>query len=358
MRSATIAGRLFPPLDRRLWIPPRGASLGLSRAVCAANQAGSFPKAAALLALLAGLRLSVKRVQLITEQVGARMDQTQQQRTNAFLQAGPTPGGAAVPLLVLSADGGRVQTRQADPEQKWKETRVGVVYEAVPRPEQPGLDYQGARPGPRSVLAGLDSWERFGERLSAAADARGYARAREKVFVADAAGSLRALRERCFPDAQFILDWPHAVEHVHACAIARFGAGQAADAWFERQKDRLWHGQLTAFFAALDRAGRQLGAPPRGADENDPRRVLATNRQYFRTNRPGLDYPAFRRRGWPIASGLTEATVKQLGQRVKGSEKHWTIAGAHRTLQVISALIATDGAWERFWKHYPLSWAA
>ena len=27
-------------------------------------------------------------------------------------------------------------------------------------------------------------------------------------------------------------------------------------------------------------------------------------------------------------------------------------------MQVICALIAADGAWERFWNHYPLSWAA
>ena len=85
MRSVIGAGRLFPPLDRRLKIPARGGSARLQRKVCEANDAGSFEKAARLLRNLAGLSISPKRVQLITERVGEALREEEAGRTSRFL---------------------------------------------------------------------------------------------------------------------------------------------------------------------------------------------------------------------------------------------------------------------------------
>ena len=54
-------------------------------------------------------------------------------------------------MLVVSLDGGRVQTRQDKPEEKWKEDKIGVVYEATPRAERSGETYHGPPPRRRSV---------------------------------------------------------------------------------------------------------------------------------------------------------------------------------------------------------------
>ena len=327
------------------------------RKVCEANLAGSFEKAARLLGSLAGLGFSAKQVQLVTERVGALLAEERDAQTAGFLALQTSAGGVAEPvsLLVVTTDGGRVQTIQDDPDQKWKEDKIGVVYDAVPVPETPGVDYAGPPPLTRSVVATMDPWDTLGDHLSALADRRGYARAEQKVFVSDGAAGIRSVRERCFPDAAFVLDWAHATRHLHQMAQAAFGTGPPAETWFQRQKDRLWKGRLEPLFKELARVCETQGpAPPKAPPEN-PRRILATNLEYFRTNREGMDYAAFRRRGWPLGSGIVESTVKQVGRRVKGSEKHWGVPGVESTLQVVTHLIADDGAWDRFWNRHPLS---
>lgn len=336
--------------------------------MCEANDAGSFEKAARLLRNLASLPISAKRVQLITERVGQALREESQSHTQRFLNRQAPKGTASAAalmscavrgaLLVISVDGGRVQTRQEDPQEKWKEDKVGVVYDATPCPERPDAEYAGPPPKTRSVCATMESWETLGDRLSALADARGYARARQRVCIGDGAMAIRSLKDRCFPNAVFILDWAHAVGHLHQAAQAAFGAGSKAEIWHERQKDRLWHGRLSKILPEIGRLSRRAGPPPKHASENDPRRILANNLHYFQTNRAAMNYPAFRRNGWPIGSGIIESTVKQLGKRLKGTEKHWNLDGADKTLHVIALLVSDDGAWNDFWKRCPLARAA
>ena len=357
--NATGAGCLFPPLDRRLKIPRRSGSARFQRKVCEANLAGSYPKASRLLEALAGVTVSPKQVQLITERVGSILDRERQEKTDAFLkprQGAATPVRKKAPaLLVLSLDGGRVQTRQEKPEEKWKENKISVVYEATPTPECPGQTYQGPPPQRRSVTATMAPWEALGDHLSALAHERGYAQALQKVCVADGAGAIASVRQRCFPDAAFVLDWSHAVEHLHQAGQAAFGAGAEAAAWIERQKDRLWNGRLAPLIGEIARLSRRAGKAPPRASDTDPRRILANNLHYFQCNRLGMDYPAFRKNGWPLGSGIIESTVKQIGKRLKGTEKHWSLSGAEAALQVTTHLIAEDGSWLLFWKRCPLA---
>jgi hypothetical protein len=305
-----------------------------------------------LLGSLAGLRISAKRVQLITERIGRILCEQRDEGTAAFLalQSRPEPPQEPIPLLVVTADGGRVQTLQDRPDEKWKEDKVGVVYNATPTPEQPGVPYRGPRPQSRSVVATMAPWDQLGDHLSAPADRRGYAYARQIVFVSDGAPAIRSQRERAFPNAAFVLDWGHATAHLHQDAIAGFGPGPQADAWFDRQKDRLWNGRADLVIKAIRMRADRLGPPPKRAAPNAPRRILATDLEYFRTNRAGLDYPTFRRQGWPVGSAIIESTIKQVSKRVKGAEKHWSMTGVEQTLQVVTHLLSDDGAWQTFWK--------
>ena len=355
-RSATPAAFLFPPLDRRLGIPDRGASARLIKKACEANDAGSFERAAVVFQNLTGLRTSAKKIQLLTERVGALLARQRDAATASYLalESHPEPSKAPPALLVITADGGRIQTLQDNPDERWKEDKIGVVYDATPKPEDPKIEYKGPPPIARSIVATMETWDRLGDHLSALADRRGYADAVDKVFISDGATHLRSLRERCFPDAQFILDWTHAGEHVQQDAIAGFGPGPEADAWAEAQKDRLWTGRLDRFFANLQTLGERRGPPPKKAAPSDPRRILATDLAYFRTNQAGLDYPTFRQHGWPTGSSIIESTVKQVGKRVKGTEKFWSLPGAEQTLQVVARLDSDDGSWDRFWDGHPL----
>jgi hypothetical protein len=69
-----------------------------------------------------------------------------------------------------------------------------------------------------------------------------------------------------------------------------------------------------------------------------PRRVLAANVGYFRKNLAHMDYPAYRRKGWPIGSGNVESGIKQFNKRVKGTEQFWQPTG-------VEAILALRGLW-------------
>jgi hypothetical protein len=324
--------------------------------VCEANQAGSFEKASWLLKSLAGVEVSAKRAQLITERVGAELERERREQTERYLaRQAPEPEGPPAALLVITLDGGRVQTRQEDPETRWKEDKAGVVYDATPAPERAGVKYEGPALGTRSVVATMECWDKLGDALSAVAGRRGYAKAAQRVCVADGAASNRSVRDRCFPDAPFILDWSHAVEHLTQTAQAAFGPGARADAWRDHQKDNLWEGRRRSLISAIARLSRQAGGPPPKAAENDPRRILANNLAYFKTNYEAINYPRFRQKGWPIGSGIIESTIKQLGKRVKGTEKSWNVRGVEQTLQVVAHIISEDGVWDDFWQRCPLA---
>jgi len=69
---------------------------------------------------------------------------------------------------------------------------------------------------------------------------------------------------------------------------------------------------------------------------------------YVITKVDRTDYPAYRQRGWPVGSGMMEATCKQLVVvRLKGPGMHWTEHGA----MAITALRAAElnGHWHQSW---------
>ncbi len=55
-------------------------------------------------------------------------------------------------------------------------------------------------------------------------------------------------------------------------------------------------------------------------------------RVYYSNQRDRMDYPCYRQQGLPLTSSLMESTVKQIGRRVKGSEKFWSAVGGDELL--------------------------
>lgn len=319
--------------------------------MCAANLAGSFEKAGRLLEELAGIQMSVKEVQLQSEKVGQVMVQEREEKRQAYLKGEPVKTPLNPPeLLVISADGGRVQTREPDPEKRWKENKVGVVYRADPCPERPGSDYVGPPPIVQTHVATMQDWETMGDYLSQEAAQRGYPQARQKVFIGDAAQGIQSIHQRCFWDAEFIIDWAHAAEHLHDCALAALGNTERAQEWYERQQQSLWDGKVHLVIRAIAKESKRLGPPRKNSSENDPRLILSRNVGYFRDHQAHMDYPRYRQNGWPIGSGVVESTVKRLGLRVKGSEKQWSIPGVEAILMLMTTMIAEDNRWETFWR--------
>ena len=53
-----------------------------------------------------------------------------------------------------------------------------------------------------------------------------------------------------------------------------------------------------------------------------------------------MDYPEYRRQGLPITTSMIESTVKQINNRVKGTEKFWSQEGVEAILQLRSDVLS------------------
>lgn len=348
----------YAPLDCGLGIPPNGGSVERTRLVChAAATARSFDTAADILREHDEIELSSKQVRIIAEMEGEKLIAQSSREVAAFKSGGLTFAAAPAPdLIVVTADGGRVQTRQAEDGSGWKEDKVGGVYDASPRRDAQAATaekYEGAKANIKTYVASMMPWEDFGWRLCVEAMRRGYERAKAKIFISDGAESLRSLREMHFKNAVFILDWYHAVEHLSACAKAAFGetSGECRR-WYERLKEKLWQGDVDAILRAIEKEYLRVGKPEPKEADSSPRVVLRRNLGYFAHNREGLDYPRFRAEGWPIGSGIAEGAVKQFGMRLKGSEKFWNGFGFGRGADEMLALCALHRSEDNRWKVY------
>jgi hypothetical protein len=70
---------------------------------------------------------------------------------------------------------------------------------------------------------------------------------------------------------------------------------------------------------------------------------------YFRNHQHQMDYYNYRKKKWPIGSGVIEAACKVIiKQRLCNSGMRWTDSGA-KTVLAIRCFNKSDGMWEQFW---------
>lgn len=203
---------------------------------------------------------------------------------------------------------------------------------------------------------------RWGEALGASVVARreaevadyrrGLRQAEQVIALGDGGNWIDPLLAALFHVLARIIDWFHASEHLWDCAKAVHGAGtpQAAQ-WAERLEALLWDGQVERVIAELSAQARELGPPLDTDADSRPRKVLAANVGYFTTHRAHMNYPEYRRRGWPIGSGETEAAVKQFNKRVKGTEQFWSTDGVEAILGLRGLWLSQDDRWQHYWEN-------
>src|SRR5262249_41071462 len=63
--------------------------------------------------------------------------------------------------------------------------------------------------------------------------------------------------------------------------------------------------------------------PEKETPEKDPRAILQGTLTYLANNEARMNYPQYRREGLPITSCLVESLIKEINQRVKGTEQFW-----------------------------------
>jgi hypothetical protein len=146
---------------------------------------------------------------------------------------------------------------------------------------------------------------------------------------------------------QWIVDFYHAALRLTTLGQALFGTGKHSHApsWARRMRKLLKkpNGPFRVLHAAAAEKARcgKLSA----AREEDYR--LAYN--YLRARTRHMQYHAYRQRGLPIGSGVTEAACKTVfTQRLKLSGARWSKPGAQIILNL--RVILLSGLWETVYK--------
>jgi hypothetical protein len=219
---------------------------------------------------------------------------------------------------------------------------------ATPETATPQTDRPGSpKPLVKSIVASRACSAVFGAILAAAAWCRGFAGAPRKAFVADGAAMNWTMQARYFSHYTPILDFIHALQYVYSAANAGrdFDEGWAV---YCRWIQAIWAGRVDEVLSELRARQEEIGLPPPKASATDPRQIVATTVGYLETHRKRMSYAQYRRLGLPIMSSYVESAVKQIGRRVKATEKFWCEAGAEAILQLRADYLSDTAALERF----------
>lgn len=310
-----------------------------------------FAKAAAALNEDWGSAYDGKQIQRWTQWTGNQLLAQQSAERRAY-ERGARPAGPAndPPLLVIGMDGGRVQSRDKHGENgsRWRENKVLTISSCQPG-DGPDQDPQLLV---TTYLATMSDSDDFGVLARLEAERRGIRQARRVIVIGDGAAWIDTLHQRHFPRHQRIIDWYHAAEHLHEVARAAHPEhDQQGQQLAERLIGGLWDGQVQSVILTIAELSARAGDPRANDPVDHPRRVLAQNLGYFRRHAEHMNYPAYRQRGWPIGSGMTEAGVKQFNKRIKGTEQFWHNQGVEPILALRSLWLSNDDRWNHYWLH-------
>jgi len=208
--------------------------------------------------------------------------------------------------------------------------------------------YQPPQVLTRQVVASRGRWQAFAPLVATAAWALALQGAPRRAFVGDGAANNWKLQRRFFGSFVPILDFIHALSYVFAAAMAgrKFAAGWTC---YRQWISWVWQGNVSRVIAALHERQAELGLPDPDEAETSPRQVVAKALTYLENHQDKMQYAAYRQAGLPITSSLMESAVKQINQRVKGTEKFWSEAGSEAVLQLRADQLSDGEPLEAFW---------
>jgi hypothetical protein len=350
-------GHGLAPRDGQLGVEQASLSPGLAKMTARAAAAVPFAKAAGLLAELAGVGLTTKRVERSAEAtgtaaaaaIGAETDAICSRQVIPLPPPGPLPDmlyiavdGTGVPVVAAEAEGRKGKTE--DGKARTREVKLACLF------TQTSTDEEGRPvrdPRSSSYLATFEPAGRFGQLVAAEARRRGSEHIRQLTILGDGAAWIWNLADELFPAATQIADIYHAREHVHELAtLATRLLRDSQPDWLTQRLEELDNGDV----AAILTAGRGLNFTGTLATERD--KQLG----YFEHNAHRMRYQHFRSLGMFVGSGVVEAGCKAvIGQRLKLSGMRWTVpsAASIATLRCQDASNRWDEIWQR--PHYQTS---
>lgn len=210
-------------------------------------------------------------------------------------------------------------------------------------------DYEPPTILTRQVVASRRRWPDFAPLVAQAARSAGLFGASRRAFVADGSDNNWAIQRRFFGSWTAIIDFIHVLSYVFASAMA---GRKFAEGWlvYERWITWLWEGRREKIIVELASRQMELGVPEAEDGETHPRRLVAEALTYLQNHKDKMRYDEYRRQGLPITTSHMESLMKQINQRVKGTEKFWSEDGAEAILQLRADVLSDDRPLDAFWE--------
>lgn len=339
-------GQGHVPWDEALRLSPQSLTPAAEEVTALAGTQESFGKAAErTLRKLAGLRLCESTVERTTEAAGERLGERLQagvvfgqKRSWGWNRDARGRSCAYVSLdltgiLMQGPGGSKVDGRMV---------HVGMIYNPQPRAageEALSKPCDGVR-----YLAGLYTLAELGQQLRRQGAQVGMDAAEQWIALSDGGQGLEEFFDVHFPGAVKILDFQHAAGHLGSLArLLRPGVGgeKLLAAWCHTLK-HAGGSRLVKVLARLER--RKLSVEARAEHE----RVL----NYLRGNVHRMNYPAYLRRGWQIATGAVESACKTVvNQRLCLGGMRWGEEGSDAVAHLRALYRSDPDQWDGFWRN-------
>lgn len=347
-------GHGLAPRDGDLGVTGASLSPGLRTMTARAAAAEPFATAADLLAELAGIRLSTKRIERSAETDGATA------AARIAGQAGPIASGkvAALPdpvdrdrspdKLYVAIDGTGVPMVSAavrdragkgpDGRARTREVKLAAVFTQT-RTDEAGRPVRDE--DSTSYVGSFAPAEQFATLVHAEARRRGADTVRQLVVLGDGAVWIWRLATAILPEATPIVDLYHAREHLHALAdLLAPTLGDQHEDWLAARRTDLDAGDIETLVTETEQLLPHL--PDQLAAQT------AKALPYFTTNAQRMRYGYFRKLGLFVGSGVVEAGCKAVvGQRLKLSGMRWNIPGATGILTL--RCHQASSRWDQIW---------
>lgn len=211
------------PSDTMLDVEDTEFSPGVRRMLAlVGSECSSFERGREQMDLLAGLQVTTKAVERVTESIGADIARREQEAMRQALQLDlPMAVGPPIPVMYVEMDGTGVpvvpketagRTGKGDAgKAPTREVKLGCVFtqtttdaEGWPVRDEESTTYTGA----------IETAAEFSGRIYAEADQRGWNRAQKKVVIGDGADWIWNIGQEQFPGAMEIVDLYHARQHL------------------------------------------------------------------------------------------------------------------------------------------------
>jgi hypothetical protein len=389
----------------------------LHRMLHMAGIVSSFDVAQVALAVVGEISVSDRQINELAVEVGRQLQQDRDRQTARYVEQDlprqATQVEPAVDLAAVFCDGGRMRTRtpgrgRGVHEAHWRETKNAAFYrmqsqtfeedpqfdlpecfrnqtyveklvnglkgqkkegreeEAAARessaaaPHEKPHEKTDGRPKIlfRTCLSSLAGSNDFGPMMAAEADRRGFFTAKKKAFLADGLPYNWSIQQRHFPKFEPIVDFVHVVEYLYTTAKAIHSDVESRWQQYLKWAVACWQGRVSEVIDEITQYQSRFGSVPPGEKlpDSDPRQAIHSTLSYLTNNQKRMDYSRYRRHGLPATSSLAESYVKQVNQRVKGTEKFWNDnERGEAILQIRAAVLGDDDRLANWIRTRPIS---